>query len=131
MLAQPPQGVIGLGEVARRLLAAIASRPQSDRQTLMATANDDLLVLTGATDALPWIDGAGFIAPRPEAQALWMPTAQRPDLPLDLLEQAIRRHHSQSPLLLLPAPARLVPLTRLLPLDEGLLTQIRSRWGLG
>lgn len=128
---EPPfaQGVVGFGAVARRLFAAIEERPQSAQQSLMATANDDLLILTGPTQELPWVDGAQYIATRAEAQALWLPTAQRPTLPLDLLDRAIRRQHPQSPLLLLPTPAQLVPLTRLLPVNDGLLRQIRERWG--
>lgn len=129
--SEPPfaQGVVGVGAVARRLFAAIEQRLQPARQSLMATANDDLLIITGPTQELPWVDGAQYIAPRAEAQALWLPTAQRPTLPLDLLDRAIRRQHPQSPLLLLPAPAQLVPLTRLLPVNGGLLCQIRERWG--
>ena len=129
---EPPvaQGVIGVGVVARRLFAAIEARPQSAWRSLMAAANDDLLILTGPTEDLPWVDGAQYIAPRTEVPALWLPTAQRPTPPLDLLDRAIRRQHQQSPLLLLPTPAQLVPLTRLLPVDASLLRQFRQRWGL-
>ena len=124
-----PKGVIGMGPVSRRLFAAIQGRPETYRHSLMATANDDLLILTGATQDLPWVDGAQYIAPRTEVPALWLPTAQRPKLPLDLLDRAIRREHRQSPLLLLPTPGRLVPLTRLLPVTDDLMRQIHERWG--
>jgi hypothetical protein len=129
---EPPiaQGVIGVGAVSRTLFAAIEARPQAARQALMAAANDDLLILTGPLEDLPWVDGAQYIAPRAEMPALWLPTAQRPTAPLDLLERAIRRQHSQSPLLLLPNPAQLLPLTRLLPVEADLLRQVLHRWGL-
>lgn len=128
---EPPsaQGVIGVGAVARRLFAVIEERLRTAPPSLMVSANDDLLILTGPTMELPWVDGAQYIAPREEAQAIWLPTAQRPTLPLDLIARATRRLHLQSPLLLMPVPARLVPLTLLLPISDGLLRQIRARWG--
>ncbi|WP_369935287.1 hypothetical protein [Xanthomonas tesorieronis] len=122
----PPQGVVGMGELARRLLDNAARSQTPD--ALMATASDTLLVVTGPAAALPWLDGVLYIAPRPEAPALWLPTAQRPNAALDLLERAVARRHPGPPWLLLPAPAALVPLSRLLPFGATLVEQIRGRW---
>lgn len=129
--AEPPepQGMIGVGAVARRLFAALERAMPT--AAMMATANDDVLMLTGMARSLPWVDGAQYVAPRAEAAALWLPTTRRPAIALDLLEAAIRRRHQQQPLLLLEQPARLFPLTRLLPVDAGLLQQIRARWQYG
>lgn len=122
----PPQGVVAMGALARRLLDS-AARSQTP-EALMATASDALLVVTGPAPALPWLDGVLYIAPRPEAPALWLPTAQRPNVALDLLAQAVARRHPGPPWLLLPAPPALVPLGRLLPLAATLVEQIRGRW---
>ncbi|QNH19083.1 hypothetical protein HEP74_04260 [Xanthomonas sp. SS] len=122
----PPQGVVGIGQLARRLLERAARSETAD--ALMATASDGLLVLTGPASALPWLDGVLYIAPRPEAPALWLPTAQRPGIALDLLAQAVARRHPDPPWLMLRAPAALVPLNRLLPLGATLAEQIRRRW---
>lgn len=120
-----PQGVVGTGDVARHLLAAVESGPH---EGLSATAHQDILVLTGTPERLPWVDGVQYIAPRADAASLWLPTAQRPAVALDLLEHAIQRRHPLAPLLLLRAPAQLVPLTRLLPVSAALILQIRERW---
>lgn len=122
-----PQGVVGTGEVARRLLAAVEEPGLFEG--LSVTAHDDLLVLIGSEGCLPWVDGVLYLAPRAEAAALWLPTTQRPAIALDLLERCVQRKHPRSPLLLLPDPAQLVPLTRLLPIDAALVGQIRERWG--
>lgn len=128
--AEPPapQGVVGTGAVARRMLETVAARPPAERARLSATAHDGLLVLVGPADRLPWVDGVQFVAPRAEAPALWLPTTRRPAVPLDLLAQAIARLHRASPLLMLPEPAQLVSLARLLPADDFLIAQIRARW---
>lgn len=125
-----PLGMVAVADTARRLLAALAALPGRDTpgETLQVSASDGLLLVTGAETQLPWIDGACYIAPREDAPTLWLPTTQRPAMALDLLARAVERQHGASPALLLPAPARVVPLHRRLPLDAGLLRQIAARW---
>ncbi|ROU06980.1 hypothetical protein [Lysobacter enzymogenes] len=125
----PPQGAAGVGRaVSRALMAAVQALDPARRDTLALTANADVLVATGPADALPWCEGVLYIAPREPAPALWLPTTQRPQLPLDLLQRALARRHPQSPLLMLREPARLVPLHRALPASDELIAQIRARW---
>lgn len=128
--AEPPapQGVVGTGPVARRLLETAAEHGPAERARLSAMAHDGLLVLVGPAEQLPWVDGVQFVAPRAEAATLWLPTTSRPTVPLDLLAEAIARLHRASPLLMLPEPAQLVSLARLLPADDFLISQIRARW---
>lgn len=125
----PPQGAAGVGRAgSRALLAAVAALDEARRGKLMLTANADVLVATGAAAELPWCEGVIYIAPRAPAPALWLPTTQRPLLPLDLLQRALERRHRPSPLLMLREPARLVPLHRALPAGDELIAQIRARW---
>lgn len=124
-----PQGAAGVGRAAARaLLAAIEALEPQRRGKLMLTANADVLVATGRADELPWCEGVLYIAPRDAAPALWLPTTQRPHLPLDLLQRALERRHRPSPLLMLREPAQLVPLHRALPAGDELIAQIRARW---
>ncbi len=122
-------GVVGHGEVARALHAkAVAATHADAAPPWQITAHQDLLVLTGKADTLPWVDGARYIAPRPEAPTLWLPTLARPDIALDLLAAAIARRHPQRPMLLWPQPAQLVPLHRALPADAAVLARITAHW---
>ncbi len=122
-------GVVGYGEVARALHAkAQAAAAGGAIPPWQITAHQDLLVLTGQADTLPWADGARYIAPRPEAPTLWLPTLERPDIALDLLAAAVARRHPQRPMLLWPQPAQLVPLHRLLPADAAVLARIAAHW---
>ncbi len=125
----PAMGVVGCGDVARALFAkaeAIAAAQATPQWQV--SAHQDLLVLTGKTETLPWVDGARYIAPRAEAPTLWLPTLERPEIALDLLAAAIARRHPQRPMLLWPQPAQLVPLHRLLPADAAVLARIAARW---
>lgn len=125
-------GVVGHGEVARALHAKARAATQAAASDAappwQITAHQDLLVLTGQADTLPWVDGARYIAPRPEAPTLWLPTLERPDIALDLLAAAVARRHPQRPMLLWPQPAQLVPLHRLLPADAAVLARIAAHW---
>ncbi|QWP79146.1 hypothetical protein J5226_12470 [Lysobacter sp. K5869] len=124
-----PQGAAGVGRaVSRALLAAVEALEPARRGKLMLTANADVLVATGPAAELPWCEGVLYIAPREPAPALWLPTTQRPQLPLDLLQRALERRHRPSPLLMLREPAQLVPLHRALPASDELIAQIRARW---
>lgn len=121
-------GVVGYGEVARALHAKAHAAAGEAAPPWQVTAHQDLLVLTGKADTLPWVDGARYIAPRTEAPMLWLPTLERPDIALDLLAAAIARKHPQRPMLLWPQPAQLVPLHRLLPADAAALARIAALW---
>lgn len=129
-MAEPhePQGVVGSGDVARRLLRALDRGPETERSDLMVTANEDVLVVCGRTSRLPWADGVIYIAPSADAPTLWFPTTCEPAVALDLLEQAIHRLHAVQPYLLLPASSRLVPLLRQVPATRAVLQRIRERW---
>lgn len=127
---EPPEpvAVIGIGGAARRLFAALRTVAPKQREALKATANQDVLVVSGAANTLPWASGVLYAAPRAEVPSLWLPTTERPDIALDLLERALRRRYDQSPLLLLREPAQVIPLHRLLPASDALLGRIETLW---
>jgi hypothetical protein len=124
-------GVLGWGSVARALLARARSavEPNVKSPRWQIVAHHQLLMLTGTTECLPWVDGACYAAPRPEAPNLWLPTLERPNVALDLLAAAIGRRYPQKPILLWPDPAQLVPLNRLLPADADVFARILALWG--
>lgn len=123
-----PLGVIGHGRVSQSLFAKLRLIPESERISLAAAAHQDLLIVTGQHEFLPWVDGVLYIAPRTDAPGLWLPTTERPSVPLDLLLSAIRKKHAQNPILMCSAPSQLVPLNRLLPASDALLERIEAFW---
>ena len=123
-----PTAVVGIGGAARRLLAALATAKPAQRELLKATANNDVLIVTGTSERLPWANGVRYAAPRPEAPGVWLPTTERPDIALDLVERALRIRHPQMPLLLWREPPQVVPLNRLLPVTDALLARIDAFW---
>lgn len=114
---------------------AAGASPRAALPPLMVAAHADMLILTGPSDALPWVDGARYIAPRADAPALWLPTHARPDVPLDVLAIALARKlppaQAQSSMLLWPDPAQLVPLHRALAASEAVLARIDAHWARG
>jgi len=134
--ADPPvaRGAIGFGAAAHALLARARAQAREATSTPIwqVTAHRDALILIAkdnAAEALPWTAGVAYLAPRPEAPTLWLPTTRRPDVPLDLLVRAIaQRHPPGGAMVLWPAPAQLIPLHRLAPADADTLARIAARW---
>ncbi len=124
-----PLAVVAWGDHAVRLHARLCALPAEHLMRLLGTASRDVLVVSGQTADLPWVDGAAYAAPCDEAPALWLPTLYQPDVPGDLLSLALLRRHPRGSLLLWPTPAAIVPLDRQLPLSNEHLLRIGEHWG--
>jgi hypothetical protein len=124
----PARAVVAWGGGAPHLHARLQSLLPEHQARLLATAGADVLIVSGETLDLPWIDGAAYAAPCAEAPGLWLPTLWRPDLPCDLLWKALHKRHARQPLLLWPTPPAIVPLDRQLPLSAAHLARIQSLW---
>lgn len=124
-----PQAAVAWGEVARRLHARLALLDDEHAARLHATANGDVLVVTGATADLPWVDGVAYAAPSVSAPQLWLPTRWMPDVPQELLGRALSARFQRSPLLLWRAPQAVIPLDRLLAVSPAHLQRIAAFWG--
>lgn len=124
-----PRAVVAWGDNALRLHARLRLLPAEHLTRLLGTASRDVLVVSGQTADLPWVEGAAYAAPCDEAPALWLPTLYQPDVPGDLLCQALLRRHPRSTLLLWPTPGAIVPLDRQLPLSDEHLLRIGTHWG--
>lgn len=127
-VAAAPQAAVGWGDAARRLHARLAALPEEQAARLQATANRDVLVVCGAAEDLPWVDGIEYAATDERAPGLWLPTSWEPEVPLDLLGQALSRAFSRAPLLLWREPQAVVPLDRQLPLTSQHLQRIAAHW---
>jgi hypothetical protein len=126
-----PQAAVAWGEAAVRLRTRLGDMPIEQQSRVSATANRDVLVMTGATNDLPWVDGIKYAAPSPEAPQLWLPTHSQPSVPCDLLAIALCRNQGRQPLLIWPSRSALLPLDRLLPVSSSLLARIDKLWQVG
>ncbi len=124
-----PRAVVAWGDHALRLHARLCRLPADHLARLLGTASRDVLVVSGAMDDLPWVEGAAYATPCEAAPALWLPTLQEPTVPADLLCQALLRRHPRASLLLWPVPAAIVPLDRQLPLSAEHLDRMVQHWG--
>jgi hypothetical protein len=126
-----PGAAVAWGEAAGRLLARLKALPETTLRKLQATAGEQVLIVTGLADDLPWVEGIEYAAQATQAPDLWLPVLWQPDVCPQLLRQALAARYPRLPLLLWPAPGRVVPLDRLLPLSLahhlGLIEQQWSR----
>jgi hypothetical protein len=126
--ARVPGAALAFGQAARRLLARLSKTDPERRQGWTVTAADDVLVVFGAAAQLPWAEGVRYAAPHPDARALWLPTNEEPSAPVDLVMAALSRATGRAPLLLWPAPTRVMPLDRQLAASNEVLQSIAEKW---
>jgi MoxR-vWA-beta-propeller ternary system domain bpX5 len=123
-----PQAVLAWGASALTLLERIEACSSDLQRRLLATAAPNFLMITGAVQDLPWIDGVQYAAPSPEQARLWLPTHSSPAVPIDLLARVINAQSDRDPYLLWRSPPILLPLDRLLPVTPSLLNLVRQKW---
>lgn len=124
--ARVAQAAIAWGDAARALHAKLQQIPEDVQSRLYLTASGNALVVIGAYDDLPWVDGIAYAASC-DASGLWLPTVAQPDVPLELVGLALQRRYVRQPLLLWP-PSSVIPLDRQLPVTPQLLDRVASRW---
>lgn len=124
-----PQAAVAWGDAARRLHRRLALIPAEQAARLQATANGDVLVVTGMTADLPWVDAVAYAAPSACAPGLWLPTRWAPDVPEDLLGQALSARFKRLPLLVWREPQVVIPLNRLQTVSPEVLQRIATYWG--
>lgn len=118
-----PVGVAGRGAVAAALAGACRGRAG-----LVGVAGDGVVVVLGAADALPWVDGCVYLGRDPDGPGLLLPTTTRPDAPLALYARAVlaRCPDGAAPVAVLRDPPLLVPLGGARPLDPAWLDRARA-----
>lgn len=119
--ALAPAGLVAPAPLMPALLALLRYREAKPLAALSVVTTRDVLVLLGASDALPWLDGARYCAPDPHASRLWTPTHLAPALPIDLVQTSLVDRAGSSPVLLWHAPELLLPLAGARSLTPSLL----------
>ncbi len=117
--------VAGVGPVARALATRALARDDAWLATLRGVTSGDALFLLGASEALPWVDGALYLGRDDAAPLLLTPTNAAPDVPADVFERAIVRHAGVlvPPIAVLPAPRRLVSVAAARPVERARLAE--------
>src|SRR5690349_16891045 len=85
-----PAAVVAQGEADRRLAARLLSLNDEGLSRLQGVSGTGLLLILGAADELPWVDGAIYLGRDPAAPALLLPTNLEPNLPVSLLQRAFQ-----------------------------------------
>lgn len=120
-----PQGAIVFGAqrsvLARRLLLVA-----DEVSAVKLWVGQAAIVVLGPAELLPWIDGIQYLSARSEAPQLLLPSTQRPDLPLDLVYQALTLSGLAGRLLLWPEPRCCIELDLALPWTSGGQQAVKS-----
>ncbi|WP_394847018.1 hypothetical protein LZC95_06065 [Pendulispora brunnea] len=118
-----PVGVVGVGPAALALARRVLAEDNATLARWRGVTAQNALLLLGASDALPWVDGAHYLGRDPAAPRLLMPTTHRPDVPLEAFERALL-HHAASlapPLAILLEPRCIVSVAEARPVMRELL----------
>jgi len=119
-----PVAVAAFGPAARALIASVDKR--TELHALRGLAGDDLVLLLGEEEQLPWADGAIYLGRDPEAPSLLLPTLLRPSLPLSLVERAMLRRGS-GPFAVIPTRKELIPIDGARPVTHEHLARWTAR----
>jgi hypothetical protein len=84
-----PAAVVARGKAAAALASRLARRDDAALGRLSGVGAPGLLLLIGAAEELPWVDGVVYLGRDPEAPSLLLPTLLEPDVPAPLFERAI------------------------------------------
>ena len=107
-----PGAVVALGDAADALARRLLTREDAEIARLQGVTADGMIAVIGATEDLPWVDGALYLGHDAAAPVLLLPTTLEPDLPADLLQHALAHRFpaAASPLALLPSDRLVIPL---------------------
>ena len=96
-----PAAVVGFGDVAKDLARKLLASDQAKWPSLKGVAAADGIILLGEAASLPWVDGVSYLGSDERAPHLLLPTNREPNVPLDLLQQALIERSSFPPTLAL------------------------------
>jgi MoxR-vWA-beta-propeller ternary system protein len=80
---------VASGETAKELAKKLLSFDPTQWTNWKGIATSDTIVLLGEAESLPWVDGARYLGSDERAPHLLLPTNREPNVPADLLQQAL------------------------------------------
>ena len=123
-----PSAAAGVGPVATRLGERLLDLDESHLARLRGVTGEDVLVILGEAESLPWVEEIAYLGVDPSAPRLLLPTAEAPDVPAALLEKALfsRVREQTGPLAVL-STRLLVPVGAALTIQRASLERWLSR----
>jgi len=119
-----PKAVAARGGIARQLLQRVLQLPDERLARLQGTTQDDVVVLTGREEELPWVPGVYYLGADPDAPHLLVPTNLEPNQPLALIDAALYKQYLRVPLAVLAEEAVILPLDVARVVNRGVV----ERW---
>lgn len=80
--------VVGVGSIANTLAHRLIQDPE---HLCKGIITNDLLLVEGAANELPWVEGALYLGEDSKAPSLFMPTTLCPDKPIALVQRNLRK----------------------------------------
>ena len=115
-----PEAAVGVGPSAVSLAKRILQR---NITTLQGVAGDNLLLVVGPPDTIPWVDGLVWLGRDPLAPALLLPTTQTPTV-----HPALLANYAQEPSALVPTLGLQISLKNLRALWPEALQNHVATW---
>jgi len=118
-----PTAVAAYGPASLRLARRLLQLPDESLSQLEGVAGQQLILVQGAGEQLPWADGVQYLGVDPAAPFLLLPTNYRPSLPEAFVQKALlKKAGSSGRIAVLPSPLLLVPLQAARPVFRSVLT---------
>lgn len=119
-----PVAVAARGDAALRLARRLLLLDDESLARLEGVAGDELIVIRGAEEDLPWVEGVQYLGVDSEAPALLLPTNYEASWPQPLLARALAARVEESgAIAVLPQPPLLVPMVSARPVSRRQLTE--------
>ena len=84
-----PAAVVASGVIAKDLARKLLASDHAKWGSWKGVATSDAIVLLGEAESLPWVDGVSYLGSDERAPHLLLPTSREPNVPSDLLQQAL------------------------------------------
>ncbi len=117
-----PVAAAARGAAAKQLARRLLEEDDECLAEVRGVGGEGLLVILGASERLPWVEGVTYLGRDGQAPALLLPTALEPSAPAALLERAFAaRFPGLMPCAVLTGPATLVPVAEARPVARETL----------
>ena len=117
-----PTAAAAHGPASVRLAHRLLQFSDESLSQLEGVAGQQLILVQGSEQQLPWVDGVQYLGVDPGAPFLLLPTNYRPSLPESFVQRALlKKTGSSGRIAVLPSPLLLVPLHAARPVSRSVL----------